>query len=81
MNFDDLNFISTFTFEQVLILLFKAFAVLSSVMYLVYSIVVFRQTELMNRTLVTRHSWVFVIIAVTQIVLGLFLLFISLVYI
>ena len=58
-------------------LFFKAFAVLSSFMFLVYAIVVLRQTQVMNRTLITLYGTVYIFISIVQIILALFLIVLS----
>lgn len=58
-------------------LFFKAFAVLSSLMYVVYAIVVLRQTQVMNRTLNTAYGTVYIFISIVQVILALFLVVLS----
>ncbi len=66
------------TGEGFFYLFFKAFAVLFSVSYLVYAIVIARQTHTMNETFHTRTSWLLMLISVLQIVFGLILIAASL---
>lgn len=58
-------------------LLFKAFAVLSSFMYLVYAIVVLRQTQVMNQSLHTDRVTIYFFISLIQVLLAIFLVFLS----
>jgi len=55
-------------------LFFKAFAVLFSVSYVVYAIVITRQTQTMNETFETKSSWFLMTVSVLQIVFGLILI-------
>lgn len=66
------------TGEGFFILFFKAFAVLFSISYLVYAIVITRQTSTMNETFTTKNAWFLTTVAVLQIVFGLMLIAASL---
>ncbi|MBP9690583.1 hypothetical protein KBD81_00730 [Candidatus Woesebacteria bacterium] len=58
-------------------LFFKAFAVLFAVSYLVYAIVITRQTDLMNKTFTTKNSGLLFAVSFFQIVFGLILIAVS----
>jgi len=62
-------------------LFFKAFALLFAAMYLIYTIVISRQTNNMNNTFSTNNAAVLQIFSNLQIVFALILLFISFVLI
>lgn len=56
---------------------FKAFALLFAAMYLIYTIVISRQTNNMNKTFETDNAAVLQIVSNIQIIFALILLFIS----
>lgn len=56
---------------------FKAFAVVISLIYLVFAIVVFRQTQVMSRSLVTKNNGIIVTISFILILIGVALIFYS----
>lgn len=66
------------TGEGFFYLFFKAFAVLFSVSYLVYAIVITRQTQAMNETFKTKSSWLLMTVSVLQIIFGLIVIVASL---
>lgn len=57
--------------------LFKAFAVIFSVMYLLYAVVISKQTGTMNKTLESSNNKVLFFIASLQIFLGFILIILS----
>lgn len=58
---------------------FKAFAILLSFMFLLYAFIVYRQTEVMNKT-ITRKSGPFLLfISFIQIALAVLLIFLSII--
>lgn len=59
-------------------LFFKAFAVLFAVSYLVYAIMITRQTVTMNKTFTTKNAGVLFGISFFQIIFGLILIAVSL---
>jgi hypothetical protein len=65
----------------IFILFAKAFAVLFSVLYLVYALVMVRQTQIMNKTFQTAFSGVIFFISLLQVVFALILIFVSIVFI
>lgn len=56
---------------------FKAFAVTLSFIYLIYAVVIFRQTQIMTRTLIVKGSGVIVLISFIQILLAVLLIILS----
>lgn len=58
-------------------LFLKAFAVLFSIMYLLYAIVMTRQTQIMNKTLKTTRAPLFNFISLLQVLMGVILLIAS----
>lgn len=66
---------------ELFILFAKAFAVLFSVLYLVYAVVLVRQTQIMNKTFQTAYSGVLFFISLLQVVFAFILIFVSIVFI
>ena len=56
---------------------FKAFAITLSLLYLIYTIVIFRQVQIMTRTLITRGNGVIILISFIQILLAVLLIILS----
>ncbi len=61
----------------IFVLFAKAFAVLFSFLYLVYAVVMTRQTQVMNKTFQTRYSGLLLFISSLQILLAFVLIFVS----
>lgn len=59
----------------------KAFAILFSVLFLLYAIVITRQTQEMNQTFTTKKASVLVTVAVLHILFSVLLIFASIVLI
>ncbi|OGK12915.1 hypothetical protein A3A93_01765 [Candidatus Roizmanbacteria bacterium RIFCSPLOWO2_01_FULL_38_12] len=76
-----INFFTSTDSNTILMLFFKAFAVLFSLMYLLYAIVLTRQTQIMNRTVTTQSAPVLLAFSAVQIIFALFLIFVSFVLI
>ncbi len=73
-----INLLTNPTGEDFFLLFFKAFAVLFSVSYLVYAIVITRQTQLMNETFTTRNAGLLFAVSFFQIIFGIILISVSL---
>ena len=58
--------------------IFKIIAIFISFFYLLYAIVFFKQTQVMNKTLQTKGKELTLTISFFQIIFGLFLLFLAL---
>lgn len=79
---DDIFAIFTDANSTVFISLFvKAFAILFSVLFLLYAIVITRQTQEMNQTFTTKKASVLVTVAVVHILFAVLLIFASIVLI
>ncbi|MBI2641629.1 hypothetical protein HYW87_03485 [Candidatus Roizmanbacteria bacterium] len=76
MNFDDL--FTLFANQNIIGLFFKTFAVIFSFLYLIYSLVIFKQTQVMTKTLENDSNSFILLISLIQIIIGLALVFISL---
>lgn len=59
-------------------IIFKAMAIFISFFYLLYAIVLFKQTQVMNKTLQTKGEKLILTISFFHIIFGIFLLFLSL---
>lgn len=79
---DDLINITLPQFSSTLFIafFFKAFGVLFAFMYLIYAIVIVRQTQVMNRTFKTEYGTLLLIISFIQIVFALILIYLSLAF-
>lgn len=60
---------------------FKAFAVLLSILYLLYTIIAHRQTKLMIRTLETKRQGVILLISTIQMFAALVLVILAFVFV
>lgn len=60
---------------------FKAFAILFSIIYLLYAVIVHRQTNVMNKTVTRKSGPILSLISFMQIIFGLILLALSIVLI
>jgi len=58
---------------------FKLFAIILSLFYLLYAIVVAKQSQVMNKTLEVKNNHIFSLISSTQITTGLILIILSIV--
>lgn len=56
---------------------FKAFAVVLSFIYLVFAIVLLRQTKVMLKTLEVGNNWIIVLISTIQVVIAIILVLLS----
>ncbi len=63
--------------KEVVGFLFKAFAIVISIMYLLYSIVISKQTEVMNKVLEAKGNYILHFVASLQITLGFILIILS----
>lgn len=75
MNIDQL--IHQFQNADILYLFFKAFAILFSFLYVVYSLVLLKQTQVMNSTLTVERSSVITSISFVQLIIGLVLVLLA----
>jgi hypothetical protein len=66
---------------ELFVLFAKAFAVLFSFLYLVYAVVMTRQTQVMNKTFHTQYSGFLLFVSSLQIVLAFALIFVSILFI
>lgn len=73
---DVANLMTTFSGLGFINLFFKAFAILFSLMFIIYAIVISKQTQVMSRTLKDNNAGLFGFVSFIQILvaLGLFLL-------
>lgn len=76
MNLQNLTFLNVQTITAIG---FKAFAIVFSLLYLVYAIVIAKQTQVMNKTLEVKNNQIFFIISSAQITIGLILIILAIV--
>lgn len=76
MELQNLNFLNT---QTITVIAFKAFAIVFSMFYLVYAIVIAKQTQVMNKTLEVKNNHVFFAISSAQITIGLILIILAIV--
>lgn len=75
----DLNqFISLISGQNIFSFFFKAFAVVFALLYIIYALVIFKQTQVMTKTLETEGNTFILLISLIQIGVGIVLLFFSL---
>lgn len=55
-------------------LVIKVFAIVSSILFFIYSIVIYRQTQIMIRTMTLKHNWLILLISLIQVIVSLILL-------
>lgn len=67
----------TISNTEIFILFAKAFAVLFSFLYLVYAVVMTRQTQVMNKTFHTNYSGFLLFVSALQILFAFILIFVS----
>lgn len=75
MDFNSL--LNQFQNANIIYLFFKAFAVLFAFLYLVYSLVLLKQTQVMNKTVDSSGGAIIVIISFVQLVLGAILVLLA----
>lgn len=75
MNIADL--LDSFTDLNILNFFFKAFAVVFSLMYVLYSVVILKQTQIMIKTIESDSSSFILLISIVQLFVALLLLLFS----
>ena len=75
--FDIVPIFENITGEDIINWFFKAFAILLSVIYLLYALIVYRQTQIMNRTVTRRSGPLLLFVSLLQIFFALGLIFLS----
>ncbi len=76
MNIPDLS--NLFSGQNIVNFFFKAFAIVFSLMYIIYSLVILKQTQVMTKTLQSSSGSFILLISLIQIGIGIVLLFLSL---
>lgn len=83
MNINDIFNISFLSGQQIIVLFFKAFSLVFSFMYFIYSIIVYRQTQIMLNTIqvndkgILERQNIILLISVLELILGFGLLIFS----
>ena len=75
------NLISNTSSMSIFELFLKAFVVLFSFGYLVYAIVITRQTQELNKTYTSKNSGILIFISALQVILGVVLVLATLAFI
>lgn len=70
-----------FTGQNIINFFFKAFAILFSIIFLFYAVVIYKQTQVMVKTINTTNNSLILTISLLQIIFGLILLALSLLFI
>jgi hypothetical protein len=70
-------FFTNLTGERLIEVFFKLFAVLFAFIFLIYSIVVFRQSKIMNQTFTTKNAYLIRAISFFQLLLSILLLIVA----
>lgn len=73
-NFDLSQLISFFTQQNIVNFFFKAFSILFSVMYLIFAFVIYKQTQVMIKTISGHNYSLLLFISGLQIIVAIFLL-------
>lgn len=77
MNFDQIvNFISN---QNLVNFFVKAFAIVFSIIYILFSVVIFKQTQVMSKTVQTSSGSSIILISFIQIFIGIGLLIFALI--
>lgn len=76
MEIQNLRFLDVQTITAVI---FKVFAVILSLFYLLYAIVVAKQSQVMNRTLEVKNNHIFSMISSAQITIGFILVILAII--
>lgn len=66
--------IDLLTGSDIFNLFFKVFSLVFSLLYLIYAIVIYKQTQVMTRTLITERNSLILFVALVQIALGILLI-------
>lgn len=74
-----MDFTNFFTTQNIIQLFFKLFSIVFSVMYLLYAVIIERQTTIMNKTLQSKEAGLIFVVSTLQIVAGVLLVLLSLV--
>lgn len=74
MQLQNLNFLSG---QTIIAIAFKAFAIVFSLLYLLYAIIIAKQSEVMNKTLEVKNNHIFSLISSVQIFAGLILIILA----
>ncbi|OGK27545.1 hypothetical protein A3C28_05935 [Candidatus Roizmanbacteria bacterium RIFCSPHIGHO2_02_FULL_39_9] len=71
------NLLDSFTDLNILNFFFKAFAVVFSLMYVIYSVVILKQTQIMIKTIESDSSSFILLISIIQLFVAILLLLFS----
>lgn len=69
----NIEFIDLFSGSNIINFFFKAFALVFSFLFVLYSIVIYKQTQVMIRSVNTKNNSFILLLSLIQIVIGLIL--------
>jgi len=72
-----MNIIALFNTSNPASLVIRLFLMISSIIYLIYAAVIYRQTQVMARTIRMERNWIVILISLGQIILALILILIA----
>lgn len=76
---DSNQFINSFLGQNTFNLFFKIFAAVFSFLYLIYALVIYKQTQVMTKTLESKENTLILSVSLIQIIIGIVLIFVSLI--
>ena len=59
--------------QDIIPIVFKTLAIIFSVFYLLYAIIIYRQTDVMNQTVTVKNNFIILTISILQIGIAVFL--------
>lgn len=75
------HFFEIFNPQNILTVSFKILAIFFSAFYLLYAIVLFKQTETMIKTLQVKRKEIFITVSKTQIIIAIILLLLAIFFV
>lgn len=73
-----LNNLGQLTDRDFIFFFMKSFSVVFSLFFVIYSVILVRQTTILNETLTTRRTGFFILISQVQLLLSIFILLLAL---
>jgi len=76
-----MDFNQFFSNQTLLGFFLKSFALVFAVIYLLYAVIIYKQTQVMNKTLTTSGNKLIVFISFLQIILSLFTIVLAVIFV
>lgn len=76
-----MNILELFNTSSPVNLIVKTFLMVSSILYLIFAIVLYRQTQIMVRTIRFQSNWIVVLISFIQVLLALIFVLIAFIFV